>query len=179
VTDTNLTEQLWRFVHGELAAPEFEQWVYRTPVLEPLLGPDRYLELISADFGGGPAQRELRKRICDWLDPTGGSRCACLDWRDREKIMLGSETVHLLNEGFVTLRERNPWLSLVRCRRCGRHWYVAIDTLDDDYYLRRLSPEEVADITERDRWPTDFEDFAHVCPMPAEWDRAAVRYPWE
>ncbi|HKN65332.1 MAG TPA: hypothetical protein VJW73_03600 [Gemmatimonadaceae bacterium] len=40
--------RLWRFTRGETPTAEFERWVYATPELEPLLGPELYLRLIAA-----------------------------------------------------------------------------------------------------------------------------------
>jgi hypothetical protein len=91
MTNTHLTERLWQYVRGEMTSPELEQWVYATPELEGALGHDRYLELVSTDFSTPDADRSLRHLICLWLDPTGASRCRCLDWRDRQKIGLGQD----------------------------------------------------------------------------------------
>lgn len=48
---------------GDLPLFDFEEWTYRTPALEALLGPDLYLELIAFDFGQRDARHELRKLI--------------------------------------------------------------------------------------------------------------------
>jgi hypothetical protein len=178
MSNADLAQHLWRFVRGDIAILDFEQWVYVTPELEALLGQDRHLELISADYSSSDAQRRLQKQICMWLDPSGESCCSCLDWNDREKIPLDSGTSRLL-DGFDALQKRNPWLKLVRCRRCGRCWYVAIDTIDDDYYFCRVSAQQAADAIEHDRWPPDFDEFAHVWPLSSEGPPATVHYPWK
>ena len=71
--------------------------------------------------------------------------CICAEWPDRRIIPLGSETADFLDDEFVRVRERNPWLHLVHCRSCGQPWYAAVDTVDDDLYFRRVSrPEATA-----------------------------------
>ena len=107
------------------------------------------------------------------------SACLCSDWGERVRIPLGAATADLL-EAFDDVRERNPWLRLARCRGCGRPWYVAVDTVDDDYYFRRLSTPEADAAAERDEWPTDFDGFVNVWPLGAEHDHEARRHwPWK
>jgi len=68
----------------------------------------------------------------------------------------------------VTLRRRTPWLDLRRCPHCGSHWYLATDTMYDDYHLRRLTDEQVARILQHDEWPDWFDDLEPVWPN-REW----------
>jgi hypothetical protein len=58
---------------------------------------------------------------------------------------------------FVLLSERTPWLELRRCPRCAQAWYVACDTLDDDWYFRRMAEPEVSDVVQSGKWPPDFD----------------------
>jgi len=106
--------------------------------------------------------------------------CECSECGDRVRINLGYETADLLRTGYDILRARNPWLSLARCCGCGTHWYVAVDTVDDDYYFRRLSVAELAAILDRDQWPPDFDDFANVWPLDKDDGyRARLVWPWK
>jgi hypothetical protein len=74
---------------------------------------------------------------------------------------------------------RNQWLDLVRCLHCEQHWYVAVDTVDDDYYFRRLSMREVEAIRKDDVWPTDFDDFVNVWPNTSfQALQARLSSPW-
>jgi hypothetical protein len=66
------------------------------------------------------------------------------------------------------------------CRRCHQPWYVAIDTVDDDYYFRRLSAVEVAGILDRGHWPADYDQFVNVWPLKEERDfEARLHWPWK
>lgn len=95
------------------------------------------------------------------------------------RINLGAETADLLRTGFDVLLDRNPWLRLARCKRCGQHWYAAVDTVDD-YYFRRLTATEVAGIAERGDWPADYDDFVNVWPLDgAQNFRARLDWPWK
>ena len=106
--------------------------------------------------------------------------CQCSEWGDRVRINLGSETADLLRTSYESVRSRNPWLRLERCLSCGQLWYVAVDTVDDDIYFRRLSAAELAAILERDQWPPDFDDFVNVWPMEKDDGyRARLVWPWK
>jgi hypothetical protein len=65
---------------------------------------------------------------------------------------------------FDLLKQRNPWLSLARCKECGQAWYVATDTVDDDYRMLRLTDEQAQDILQNDKWPIVFDDYENVWP---------------
>ena len=105
--------------------------------------------------------------------------CICAEWPDRQIINLGSETATLLADHFDVLRDRSPWIHLVRCRRCAQSWYATVDTVDDDYYFRRLGNAEVVAIMDG-TWPTDFDDFVNVWPyVPGMARHARVRRPWQ
>jgi hypothetical protein len=93
-----------------------------------------------------------------------GAGCACAELRDREKLGLGWDVLGggLEELGYETLRTRTPWLDLVRCTRCGQHWYVATDTVNADVYMQRLTPAEVSDTLDRDKWPTYFDSLKQV-----------------
>ena len=106
--------------------------------------------------------------------------CHCAAWKDRVRINLGAETAGLLEADFDVLRDRNPWLHLARCKGCGQHWYAAVDTVDDEYYFRRLSAPELAGVVERGEWPADYDGFVNVWPMEEGQNyRARLHWPWK
>jgi hypothetical protein len=106
--------------------------------------------------------------------------CQCSALGDRVRINLGAETTDLLRASFDTLRDRNAWLHLARCQDCGQHWYAAVDTVDDDYYFRRLSAAEVTAVVERNEWPADYDGFVNVWPLDGSQNfRARLRWPWQ
>lgn len=54
------------------------------------------------------------------------------------------------------------WLYLSRCNACEQNWMVAQDDrIHDDYYMRRLSPGEAAEIM-AGRWPDEFITYERV-----------------
>ena len=106
--------------------------------------------------------------------------CACSQFGERVRVILGGDTVDLLHMGFSTIKARNEWLELSRCNGCGRPWYVAIDTVDDDYYFRGLTAGEVESIVHRDEWPPDFDDFVNVWPLDGSRNfEARLHWPWK
>jgi hypothetical protein len=167
----NLDEQLWKFARGDTPSLQFELWLYSLPELETFLGSDLYLELISFNFKNEKAVSELRYRIKFWLDNNISRSCDCITWHDREKIPLGSDNINLL-DNFQTLKERTPWLELMCCLNCGQYWYVAIDSVDDDYYLLRLDKEISLEILEKDNWPTCFDSNKNFWPDQKWLERA-------
>jgi hypothetical protein len=86
----------------------------------------------------------------------GPRRTLALDW---EVAGAGLEAY-----GFVTVVERNPWLSLELCERCARCWYVAIDTLRDEIHMVLLSSEEERLVLEGGEWPKTYDGLASVWP---------------
>ena len=113
----------------------------------------------------------------DSYRPRAVGGCICADWPERKLVPLGGETADFLDEEFLRVRDRNPWLSLVRCRGCRHAWYAAVDTVDDDYYFRRLTSDEVDAIATRDQWPADYDRFINVWPGSQELWRGRVERP--
>jgi hypothetical protein len=111
--------------------------------------------------------------------PSRRDGCVCVAWSDRQRIPLGSETTDLLETDFVLERERNPWLGLVACKGCGQRWYVAIDTVDDDYYFLRLPLASVEAILNGKAWPNDYDDFVNVWPGRGQGVLARLSWPWK
>ena len=55
------------------------------------------------------------------------------------------------------------WLYLSKCKICGQNWLVAQDErIYDNYYLKRITPAEVRDIADCNRWPEDFMTYERV-----------------
>ena len=78
--------------------------------------------------------------------------------------MLGEIIPDRVFAEFTILKKRTPWLDLVRCKHCDRHWYIATDTVDDDFHVLLLSQEQVDAILEKGIWPTTFDGWDHVWP---------------
>jgi len=58
-----IENSFFRFLAGELALQEFEQWLYSTSEIEDYLGKPAYLDLISFDFQQPAVNYELSKLI--------------------------------------------------------------------------------------------------------------------
>ena len=108
--------------------------------------------------------------------PSGG--CICAEWPDRKIVPPGCDTANFDDEEFNRICDRTPWLRLVRCGSCGMPWYLAVDTVDDDYYSRRLSAVEAAAIEQSNIWPPDYDDFASVWQEPSDLTGVDIRHPW-
>jgi len=153
------------FARGSVSPEQFEPWLYQAKGLELILGADLHLTAISTDFRSSAAVNSLRASTAAWFEGAYASICPCSTWPDSYQCGLGYDTSDLVPERFNTVRQRNPWLELVRCNGCGQHWYLATDTVDDDFYFRRLSDQQVSDILEANQWPTEFDDVKNVWPL--------------
>jgi hypothetical protein len=55
------------------------------------------------------------------------------------------------------------WLHASRCSSCGQDWMVAQEErVHDNFYLKRLDPDEMRRLLERNEWPADFMAFEDV-----------------
>jgi hypothetical protein len=54
---------LERWLAGEISTVALEQWVYGSPYLETILGPDDHLALVSFDYHQAHADIELRRLV--------------------------------------------------------------------------------------------------------------------
>jgi hypothetical protein len=159
---------LWQFARGDLPAEEFQTWFYDTADVEHILGKTAYLNLLEFDFRDRPEAAEARAHLRDILRTLPAMPCQCMEWRDSEKLPIGFETdVKWFDSRFEVICRRTPWLESVRCRTCSQCWYVGTDTIDDDYYVQRISCD-VAERTRNDVWPPYFEEVKTFWPTE-EW----------
>lgn len=159
---------LLRFLRDDIPLSDFEQWVYSTEDLKSLLNSDLYLHLLEANYQDKLQVYELRQRLSTWLHNKFPQTCDCLWWKDDQVIPLGFETrTDIFMEKFTRLKRQTPWIDLVRCKSCGQSWYLAIDTIDDDYHFQRLAADDVEKI-EKGYWPTFFDNLDAVWPSQ-EW----------
>ncbi|MCA9987978.1 MAG: hypothetical protein KDE59_26920 [Anaerolineales bacterium] len=164
----------WRYLRGDMTPADFAAWVYVTADLERLLPPGLYLQLLETRYQEHLSRYELEKALLVWLEENHPTGCFCLQFRDLQKLPIGSATLfgRELNTipdaflaGFVVLKRRTPWLELIRCRDCGQAWYLATDSVADDLHLQRLAADETGAI-EQDDWPDTFAQLAAVWPDP-------------
>jgi hypothetical protein len=104
--------------------------------------------------------------------------CLCVTWSERQRESFDRDLAERLEAEWLTERTRNPWLELRRCRLCGQRWYVATDTVDDDWYFLRLTQLQVEAITQQGMWPADFDEFVNVWP-DGDPVRARLSWPWQ
>lgn len=156
--------RLWRFARGDEPATAFEPWAYGADGLEELLGAARYLELVGTRFSDGHAVQELRNRLRNWLHEIAPQKCRCISWKDDQEFPMGFDTPPDILDSLVELRQRTPWLGLSRCQLSGEHWYVAVDTMNDDYHLHRLTGDEAREILDGGPWPATFDELRAVWP---------------
>ena len=82
-------QPLWEFVSGDAEQTAFETWLYSTPDLEPLLGAELYLQLISCDFRNREERWQIRQRLRSFLATR--RQCECPLLRRNEAVAMGGE----------------------------------------------------------------------------------------
>jgi hypothetical protein len=162
-------ENLWRFVYDNIAVSDFENWVYAAKELETILDSDTYLRLLEANYHDHLQIYELQKALKAWLNTFYPLACECLSWKDYQVIpIVGHEKLpQIFLAKFRVLKKRTPWIDLVTCISCDQMWYLAMDTTNDDYYLQRLTVNDVDEIN-TGSWPTVFDNLEPVWPSK-EW----------
>jgi hypothetical protein len=164
-----LIQVIWQFIRGGRAAAECEQWVYKTPQLERLLGNSLYLDLRVCNYQKRNQVEKIKKALEFAVDQIMPRECDCMTWLDNQKIPMGIDTRwEILSADFEILVKRTPWLEFVRCKSCGQYWYIATDTIDDVYYLYRVGDGEAGKIIQNAIWPPVFNSLAAVWP-DREW----------
>lgn len=160
-----IPEQVVRWYRGDLSDSEFEPWIYaNADLLESSLGKDLAMALIERDYRPGPPANEwppsldLRAELAKLLRRA----CPCLLFCDRQWLILNAGTASWIAKRCVQLRELTSWVQLVRCRVCGEHWLVGCDTVDDVWFLERISESTASAIVERDEWPATFDGWKHL-----------------
>jgi hypothetical protein len=161
----NDLETLWKFVRGDLAAPEFESWLYNNEKLEDALGSALHFELISANYRNHEDVFDIQEKLRTFLRPP--LKCECLPLPDRTIIPMGCDGLD--KRFFATVQEirsyeRNLWwLHLSHCKVCGQNWMIAQEErIYDDYMVKRLTEEEASLIIHTDKWPDDFLTYEKV-----------------
>jgi hypothetical protein len=153
----DVRDVVWQFVRGALPVSDFETWCYQARDLEDCLGKDFYVEVVATPFDDPSRVAVLKKSLHGWLGEKGYPTCDCFLWGSLKKMGFGREwTENEIDARLELVRKRTPWLDLRKCCRCGQAWYVACDTVDDDWYFKRMSEEDVVRALE-DVWPKDFD----------------------
>ncbi len=157
--------EIWKWLRREIPHASFERWLYEnTDLVEAALGKDLAFQLFELDFRAvnGSDADAMRYRLGNELPRS----CLCPLMADRQCLPLSLYSLlGGFHASFAKLLERTPWLSLVRCRRCGQNWYAACDTVDDAWYFERLDADGANRILTTREWPSTFDGWQHVWPQ--------------
>ena len=79
------------------------------------------------------------------------------------------EEVFATLERIIDHGDEQWWLYLSRCSACQTDWMVAQEErIHDNFYLRRLSPDDALAILKRSEWPQEFLRFEDVIRLGPE-----------
>ena len=106
-TESTVWEHLAAIHSGVLSLPAFEQWLYGTPEVETVLGPDTWLDLVSLDFRGRHATHEVRSFVERLYDT-------------RRPGALPADEARVVARAFLA-GSADLW---VACRRLAALWYL-------------------------------------------------------
>lgn len=157
----DIPQEVWAWVRREMPDPEFRSWLWQAPAnISLILGPV-YDDLVSGDYVDASTLSRTKDRLASTLP----RKCLCHLFANRQWLGIWQRTAPAtLLALYSTVRQRTPWLYLLRCKACSHYWYVAYDTVDDGWYFERLTREQAWLIAERNEWPSTFDDFKNVWP---------------
>ena len=172
-----IEQKIWRFIRGDESEQEFEQWLYgqfQNPLLTELLGETLLQDSLATDFLDPHQVHRVREQLRTQLSQMGFTTCRCITWRDLQTKPIGFdhetdqvESVDDFTSRFTTVQKRTPWIFLIQCQQCSQYWHLAIDTIDDNYHLQRVSITEAEQVLSG-IWPITFDSLGAVWPS-SEW----------
>lgn len=158
-------EHFWAFVRGDLEPLTFERWFLGEQGMEEALGENLHWDLTCSDYRDASEVRRLRQLLKDLIN--NDSPCECRLLRDSDVVPMGGDG---LDERFFATVERIAdhggrqwWLYLSRCNACEQHWLVAQEErIYDDFFIKRMSPDEARTILTDGKWPDTFQTYEDV-----------------
>jgi hypothetical protein len=154
---------LWRFLRGDGAVAEFEQWIYaHSEELESRVGKQLALEILASNFRSREAVAGVKQLLRDYAERESQLDCRCITLPTVAVIDMGEESEPVL----ATIEERRArgepfwWLWCGECTRCGQWWLVAQEERQNDVFcLRRLADGESTALVGHNLWPPDFDSY--------------------
>ena len=170
---------VWRFVRGDLAAPDLLRRLGSDAALRGALGPRLTAAVEATTSTEEAALWALRCRLGAWARAQPGPACLCVRFRDLDRFDWGGffdpppsfeqdrEWSHLdVRASWDVLADHGPplwWLSHARCRVCRQDWLVAFEEEQNDVYvIHRMSTDEARDRSDRGVWPTALNSYAFL-----------------
>jgi len=154
-------DQCWLFIRGDLAANDFEKWVYATTELQEIFSEDFYMHLISTDFSSSGPVFVLKEKLEDAINELAVRDCDCHTLPSLADVGMGQH-----NQIFKSLNEKAKygeplwWLWLAQCTACEEFWMIASEErINDVFIMKRLSLPISQRIIEDNHWPDDFKKF--------------------
>jgi hypothetical protein len=155
-------KNIWRFVRGDLALKDFENWLYSDHSLEEMMGKSFYLEIISVNYTDKDDLFKAKKRQTEYARQVTRLRCKCVELADTDIVNMGDES-ELFFKYVETIKRRGEpywWLSVDKCRECGQWWLEGSEERQNDLYcLRRLDLQTAEEILSKNLWPDYFDKY--------------------
>lgn len=167
----DLIDKIWRFVRGDIAVREFENWIYQAEKLEILFSPDFYLMLISTDYSKSDEVFVLKTNLKAKLNALMVYDCMCHTLSNDDVVEMGNHDP--VFESFNKLVKYGKplwWLWLAQCQSCKQYWMVAgEERINDIFILKRMMASKASEILEDDVWPEEFKKYKSLLRIGREW----------
>lgn len=166
---------LWRFVRDDTSVRDFELWIYANEnnMLRQLMNEESYLELVCIDYNDEKEINHLKVALYNFLIQYPEA-CLCNTFPDNtlldpfteggERVFLESQIESLKSTKVIEAFSGKPpipqsqWYhpgKLCHCSECNTWWFVLFEESWVDYYLIRLTKEDVDIISQDSHWPNE------------------------
>lgn len=169
-TSDEIFDQCWRFVRGDMAVSEFENWVYETSELQLSFSVDCYMNLISTDYSLKEPVYLLKKLLQKELGELAIRECECHTLPNLADVGMGhhDKIFRSLNER-AKYGESRWWLWLAQCSVCEQFWMIGSEErINDVFIMKRLSIPTSLRIMHNGRWPDDLKEYGTLLKIGRE-----------
>jgi hypothetical protein len=128
----NALAMCWAFARGDIEPSTFESWLYSDRIAEMALGPDLFLETVSADFDSTYRVADLRDVLSKILPSP--APCSCHTIPNYHLTTIGMVSL----DNFDLIERGTPprfWLHRFGCRQCGTEWCLAEESRIYDVWI--------------------------------------------
>ena len=157
------TENIWRFVRGDLSSVDFEDWLYTTEEMEKIIGTRLFPEAVSVNYSNPREVADLKALLI--REVAAPAKCDCHLQPDVGFVALGrwpSGRLEVLERAI----DGNWWRHRMKCTVCGTIWKIAAEERIYDVWL--LFRNEIS-------WPSGVQTYRGLL-LAAKESGASVHY---
>lgn len=149
------------FIRDDISPDKYQLWLHENSEKLLSLGIPLIKDLLCKYFSQQDEVEEIKVEIKNYF-LLNANLCKDYFWKKNEKVLMVGDNYNIL-ENFKLLAIKTPWLQLLECENCKQLWFVAIDTVDDDFYFQCCKENEKSAILENEIWPIHFAEKKEKC----------------